>query len=66
MSLLALVALRGLRRGVFEGSRGWFAVGVGATALAGLRKLMREDETVYTTPLREDEGLEIRVVKPVR
>ena len=66
MSLLGRVALKGLRRGVFEGSRGWLVVGVSATAIAALRKVMHEDETVYTTPLRADEGLEIRVVKPGR
>jgi len=64
MSLLGRVARRGLQRGIFEGSRGWLVVGVSATTLAAVRRLLKEKEVVYSTQLRDDEGLEIRVVKP--
>ncbi len=51
---------------MLEGSRGWLVVGVSATTLAALRRLLHEEETVYRTQLRVDEGVQIRVVKPGR
>jgi hypothetical protein len=60
------MARTGLRRGLLEGSRGWLYVGVGATAVGVLRKLLTEEETVYRTELKQGEGLELRVVEPKR
>lgn len=64
MSLLGRVAIKGLRRGLAEGSRGWLAIGATATVLAALRRVLHEDETVYRAELKPGEGMEVRVTKP--
>jgi hypothetical protein len=64
VSFLGRTAVVGLKRGVLRGQRGWLMVGVGATAVAALRKLLGEHETVYATELKPNEGIQVRVVKP--
>lgn len=66
MSLVTRLARTGLRRGLREGSRGWLVVGVSATALSVLRRVLTESPTIARTELKAGEGLEVRVVKSKR
>jgi hypothetical protein len=56
----------GLRRGFFEGSRGWMYVGVAATTVRVLHRLLAEQETVERVELRPGDAIEIRSVPPER
>jgi hypothetical protein len=66
VSFLGRVAVKGLRRGLAEGSRGWLVVGASATVLAALRRVLHEQETVYRAELKPGEGMQVRVTKPKR
>ena len=55
----------GLRRGLFEGSRGWLYVGASAALLRGARKLFTEaPETVFESEIKPGQAIEIRTVRP--
>jgi hypothetical protein len=56
----------GLRRGLLEGSRGWLYVGVAATTLRVLRRVLAEPEVVERFELKPGEAVEIRTVRPGR
>ena len=63
-SLTGRLIRTGLRRGVFEGSRGWLYVGATALALRVLRWLLVEPpETVYETEIKPGQAIEIRTVR---
>jgi len=64
--MVTRLASTGLRRGLFEGSRGWLYVGVAATALRVLRRVLVEPETVEVFELGPGEAVEIRTVAPKR
>lgn len=60
--MLRSLARRGLRKGMIEGSRPWLWVGIGASALTLVRRLLREEpETVFREPLLPGEKLVIEV-----
>jgi hypothetical protein len=63
-TLVARLAKTGLRRGVFEGSRGWLYVGVAATAFRIARRVLAEPEAVEVFELKPGESVEIRTVSP--
>jgi len=65
-SVVTRLAKTGLRRGVLEGSRGWLYVGVAATALRVMRRVLSEQETVEIFELKPGETVEIRTVAPKR
>jgi hypothetical protein len=65
-NVVTRLAKTGLRRGVFEGSRGWLYVGVAATALRVMRRVLSEPETVEIFELKPGETVEIRTVAPKR
>ena len=56
----------GLRRGLAGGSRGWLYVGLAATTIRVLRRVLTEPETVERFELRPGEAVEIRTVRPKR
>lgn len=64
--MVTRLAKTGLRRGVLEGSRGWLYVGVAATALRIMRRVLTEPETVEIFELAPGETVEIRTVEPKR
>jgi len=55
-----------MRRGVFEGSRGWLYLGLAASALRVARWIVTESEVVETIELKRGEAIEIRTVAPKR
>jgi hypothetical protein len=55
-----------MRRGLFEGSRGWLYLGLAASALRVARFVLSESEVVETVELKKGEGIEIRTVAPKR
>lgn len=63
---LARLAKTGMRRGLFEGSRGWLYVGLAASALRVARWVVTEAEVVETVELKPGETIEIRTVTPKR
>jgi hypothetical protein len=65
-NLVTRLSKTGIRRGVFEGSRGWLYVGVAATALRVMRRVLSEQETVEIFELKPGETVEIRTVAPKR
>lgn len=56
----------GLRRGLLEGRRGWLYVGVAATTVRVLRRVLAEPEVVERFELEPGEAVEIRTVRPGR
>jgi hypothetical protein len=65
VSLLRPLARKGLRRGLLEGRRGWLVVGLTATGLRLIARMMsRKPEVVYTTELEPGERIEIRALPP--
>ncbi len=62
--LLSRLARRGWRRGLLEGSRNWLIVGISATALQLLRRLLTEPRVEATLELRRGDAVEIRTVDP--
>ena len=64
--LLGRLARTGMRRGVFEGSRGWLYLGLAASALRIVRYVITESEVVETIELKKGETIEIRTVEPKR
>lgn len=64
MSFISRVALRGLRRGLVDGSRPWLYVGVAAVAIRVLRwVLVQPEETVYEGEVKPGDAIEIRTVR---
>jgi hypothetical protein len=64
-SLLRTLARNGLRRGLVEGRRGWLMVGVTATGLRILARVMsRKPEVVYSAELSPGDHIEIRALPP--
>jgi hypothetical protein len=59
---LARLTRTGVRKGVFEGSRGWLYVGLAATAVRVARWIITESEVVETVELKPGEAIEIRSV----
>jgi hypothetical protein len=53
----------GLRRGLLEGSRGWLYVGLAATTVRVLRRVLAEPEVVERFELQPGEAVEIRTVR---
>lgn len=64
--LLGRLSRTGMRRGLFEGSRGWLYLGLAASALRVARFVLSESEVVETVELKKGEGIEIRTVAPKR
>lgn len=62
--LLSQLARRGWRRGLLEGSRNWLIIGVSATALQLLRRVLTEKPVEATLELRRGDAIEIRTVDP--
>lgn len=64
-SVLRPLARTGLRRGLLEGRRAWLWVGISATALRVLaRVISRKPEVVYSAELSPGERVEIRALPP--
>ena len=67
MPPLANVVVRlsrtGLRRGLLEGSRGWLYVGLAASTVRVLRRVLAEPEVVERFELAPGEAVEIRTVR---
>jgi hypothetical protein len=54
----------GIRRGVFEGSRGWMYIGAGAALLRVARRLIvPAPETVFEDEIKPGQAIEIRTVR---
>ena len=67
LSVVSRLARTGLRRGLTEGSRGWLYVGLAATAVRVVRRVVVESpETVYVGELKPDEAIEIRTVRSAK
>jgi len=64
--VLARLARTGVRKGLFDGSRGWLYVGLAATALRVVRWVITESEVVETVELKPGEAIEIRTVTPTK
>jgi hypothetical protein len=64
--LLGRLSRAGMRRGLFEGSRGWLYLGLAATALRIVRYVASESEVVETIELKKGETIQIRSVPPKR
>jgi hypothetical protein len=61
---IARLGWTGLKRGVFEGSRGWLYVGIGVTAMRAARRLLvQPPETVFEGEIKPGEAIEIRTVR---
>jgi hypothetical protein len=56
----------GMRRGLLEGSRGWLYVGLAATTVRVLRRVLAEPELVERLELKPGEAVEIRTVRKGR
>ena len=64
-SLLQSLAKTGWKKGLREGNRTWLYVGVAATGMRLVRKmLVQEPQTVYRTELKPGDRFEIRAVAP--
>jgi hypothetical protein len=64
-SFLRPLARQGLRRGLLEGRRGWLVVGLTATGLRLVGRIMaRKPEVVYSAELKPGERIEIRALPP--
>jgi hypothetical protein len=64
--MITRLSRAGLRRGLLDGSRGWLYVGVAATTLRVLRRVLAEPEVVERFELKPGEAVEIRTVRPGR
>lgn len=64
--VISRLSRAGLRRGLAEGSRGWLYVGLAATTIRVLRRVLSEPETVERFELRPGEAVEIRTLRPKR
>ena len=64
--VIARLSRTGLRRGLADGSRGWLYVGLAATTIRVLHRVLSEPETVERFKLRPGEAVEIRTVRPKR
>jgi hypothetical protein len=64
VTVISRLALRGLRRGLVDGSRPWLYVGVAAVAMRVLRwVLVQPEETVYEGEVKPGEAIEIRTAR---
>jgi hypothetical protein len=61
--VVARLSRTGLRRGFLEGSRGWLYVGLAATTVRVLRRVLTEPEFVERFELKPGEAVEIRTVR---
>lgn len=61
--ILSFLTRVGMRRGLFDGSKGWLYVGLAATALRVVRRVITEQEVVETIELKPGEAIEIRTVR---
>jgi|ABSP01.1.fsa_nt_gi hypothetical protein len=66
VDVISRLSRTGLRRGLAEGSRGWLYIGLAATTIRVLRRVLSEPETVERIELRPGEAVEIRTVRPER
>ena len=65
LGILVRIARTGLRKGVFEGRRGWLVAGVGAGILALARHATHSHaQVVFAQELKPGEGLVIRTLPP--
>jgi hypothetical protein len=64
--VIARLSRTGLRRGLSDGSRGWLYVGLAATTIRVLHRVLSEPEIVERFELRPGEAVEIRTVRPER
>ncbi len=62
--LIVRLSRTGLRRGTRDGSQAWLWVGLAATAVRVLRRLLAEPGAVERFELRPGEAVEIRTVRP--
>jgi hypothetical protein len=63
-SLLSRLARTGWRRGLRDGSRTWLLLGISATTVQLLRRVLTEREVQTTLELRRGDAIEIRTVDP--
>ncbi|TMK57599.1 MAG: hypothetical protein E6G60_16595 [Actinobacteria bacterium] len=64
MGITARVTRVALRKGVFEGSRGWLVLGLTGLALRLAGRLVRSSpEVVFETKLKPGQAIEIRARK---
>ncbi len=64
--LIVRLSRAGLRRGTRDGSQAWLWIGIAATAVRVLRRLLAEPGAVERIELRAGEAIEIRTVRPPR
>jgi len=62
-NLIVRLSRTGLRRGTRGGSQAWLWVGIAATAVRVLRKVLAEPGAVERFELRSGEAVEIRTVR---
>lgn len=62
-NLIVRLSRTGLRRGTRDGSQAWLWVGIAATAVRVLRKVLAEPGAVEQFELRPGEAVEIRTVR---
>jgi hypothetical protein len=66
IALITRLSRTGLRRGLREGSRGWLYVGLAATTVRVLHRVLAEPEVVERFELKPGEAVEIRTVRAGR
>lgn len=64
--LIVRLSRTGLRRGTRDGSQAWLWVGIAATAVRVLRRLLAEPAAVERLELRPGQAVEIRSVRAPR
>jgi hypothetical protein len=64
--LIVRLSRTGLRRGTRDGSQAWLWIGIAATAVRVLRRLLAEPTAVERFELRPGEAVEIRTVRASR
>jgi hypothetical protein len=62
--LIGRLARTGLRRGLLEGSRTWFLVGVTATAVRAAQRILTEPQVTATFDLQPGDAVELRAIRP--
>jgi hypothetical protein len=62
--LLGRLARTGLRRGFLEGSSTWLVVGIAATALRVVQRIVTEPPVTATFDFKAGDAVEIRAVPP--
>jgi hypothetical protein len=65
-ALIVRLSRTGLRRGFLEGSRGWLYVGLAASTVRVLRRVLAEPTVVERFELDPGETIEIRTVRPAK